>query len=73
MLALLRRVFGVYGHCLTGTLAAGVILLVTAACGTEAPVESMPAPPAPAEPTESGRAQLVGMAPPPPARRRWPT
>ena len=30
MLALLRRVFGVYGHCLTGTLAAGVILLVTA-------------------------------------------
>ena len=64
MLALLQRVFGVYGHCLTWTLAVGVILLVTAACGTEAPVESMPAPPAPAESTESGRAQLVGMAPP---------
>ena len=66
MLALLRRIFGVDGRCLTGALAAACILLVTAACGTEAPIESRPTPSAPAaaEPTESGLAQLVGTAPP---------
>ena len=65
MLALLRRTFAVHGRCLTGPLAAAFIVLVTAACGTEAPRESTPAPPAPAPaPADVGTAQIVGMAPP---------
>ena len=66
MLALLRRLFAGDGRCLTGPLGAAFILLVTAACGTEAPGESTPAPPAPAAPAPAdvGTAQIVGRAPP---------
>ncbi len=65
MLALLGRTFAVQGRRLTGPLAAAFIVLVTAACGTEAPGESMPAPPAPVPaPADVLTAQIVGTAPP---------
>ena len=67
MPALLRRVIAGDGRSLTATLAAAFILLISAACGTEAPVESVPGPSVPAAPapTDVGTAQIVGTAPPP--------
>ena len=50
------------GRCLIGALAAAVVLLVTAACGTEAPVG--PASGRLAAPADRGLAQIVGVAPP---------
>ena len=62
MLTYSCRAPAVRGRHLAGARAAAVLLLVTAACGAQAPVE--PAPGLLAAPADGGLAQIVGAAPP---------
>ena len=65
MMSLTSRVPGVHAHGLPAWWAAvAVLAIVITSCGTEAPVELLPAPPAAPAPADDGTAQIVGSAPP---------